>query len=916
MKKIMCWGILFVSLVAFWQPSEAAPANPEVVTFEQPSGETFKGQLKGDESLNYFLTEQGEVIEKNEKDNYWYYLEENTNRSTSEATKVSTVKVGDTIPSNTVNEELFIQTSPKNETFIEQETATSKARIMQKKEQNLLVLLVEFDDVKLKYSDNEWGKLIFGNEAPSLKNYYTTNTKGRIEVVPAEETSGTSSDGIIRVSLEGNHPNTAGNTDERNQKITKQALIKAQLFIDYKQYDTNGNGKLEADELHIMVIVAGKEASYGYANDKTVWGHKWSLQNQQSLTLDGLKFNTYTQFGEVHSNHQATVGVIAHEFGHDLGLPDLYNTGFIENDVTIKNGVGLGYTSLMASGSWGRRSYNEDGGTTPAGLDAYSKSILGMGVETITTSVNDKLVQTLDEGEPTILRVNSKNNNEYFLMENRQFSGYDEGMSIMTYSGGIAIYRVNTNYAGNYTKGKQLVTSVEADEGIRGYSYFSQNQMFNSADPFYYNGTGLHGKEQQVVLSKTTTPSTAITDGSTENFKVQVKSNPENKMYIDLQMIEPVEGTFGTTPWEWDEETQTITFGGGEFPECYYLGAFGAGIKKSIENDKRLKGKKIKQIEFQNKVKLHSISANLFNGLAELENIKGLKNIDTTEVTNMFAMFANTDMLKELDLINWNTSNVTIMTSMFSWAKSLQNLDVTNWDTSNVKYMENMFDATQSLQKLDVSNWNTSNVTHMFGMFSGAKSLQDLDVTNWDTSNVKYMSSMFDGMSSLRKLDVTNWNTSNVITMGYMFSGLNYLQELDVTNWDTSSVNEMQYMFAFSKSLKEINVSNWNISNAQRLDGIFYGTRSLKQLDVSNWDTSYITSMKDMFVDMPKLQSIVLGTKSIFNESSKLKFAGNLNGWVNSDKTIVYNSTADFLAEYDGTYPDTYSIMYIGNLKK
>ncbi|EGO2510993.1 bacterial Ig-like domain-containing protein, partial [Enterococcus faecalis] len=111
---------------------------------------------------------------------------------------------------------------------------------------------------------------------------------------------------------------------------------------------------------------------------------------------------------------------------------------------------------------------------------------------------------------------------------------------------------------------------------------------------------------------------------------------------------------------------------------------------------------------------------------------------------------------------------------------------VSNWDTSNVTDMVAMFALASSLTTLNVSNWDTSNVQNMVAMFALASSLTTLDVSNWDTSNVQYMGWMFKDASSLTNLDVSNWDTSSIaydnpipeeigmeLTMNQMFEGTN-----------------------------------------------------------------------------------------------------------------------------------------------
>ena len=59
----------------------------------------------------------------------------------------------------------------------------------------------------------------------------------------------------------------------------------------------------------------------------------------------------------------------------------------------------------------------------------------------------------------------------------------------------------------------------------------------------------------------------------------------------------------------------------------------------------------------------------------ELENIKGLENLDTSQVTNMSFMFSNCHKLTSLNLSSFNTSNVTDMGTMFGYSYNLKTVE-------------------------------------------------------------------------------------------------------------------------------------------------------------------------------------------------------------------------------------------------
>ena len=182
--------------------------------------------------------------------------------------------------------------------------------------------------------------------------------------------------------------------------------------------------------------------------------------------------------------------------------------------------------------------------------------------------------------------------------------------------------------------------------------------------------------------------------------------------------------------------------------------------------------------------------------------------------TTCYAWFKNFTFLNQIEGIeNLNTENVTSMAYMFSSCNKLAELDVTHFNTANVKNMEYMFECCKGLSSLDVTNFNTANVTNMLAMF-GRTSLTSLDVTHFNTANVKDMTSMFYACKGLTSLDVTNFNTANVTSMRGMFCNCDKLTSLDVTNFNTANVTDMASMFQNCHYLKEIYVSDKFVTDA------------------------------------------------------------------------------------------------------
>ena len=155
--------------------------------------------------------------------------------------------------------------------------------------------------------------------------------------------------------------------------------------------------------------------------------------------------------------------------------------------------------------------------------------------------------------------------------------------------------------------------------------------------------------------------------------------------------------------------------------------------------------------------------AEWFAGFEKLTTINGLGYLNTSETTNMAAMFADCKSLTNLDVTSFSTGNVENMSGMFASCSSLENLDMTHFDTGNVKDMASMFNGCSALTSLDLSHFNTAKVTSMLQMFSDCSNLAFLDLGSLQTGAVVSLNEMFKNCSNLKVIYCDNdWNTSNV----------------------------------------------------------------------------------------------------------------------------------------------------------
>jgi immune inhibitor A len=297
-----------------------------------------------------------------------------------------------------------------------------------------LVLLAKFTDQQESYSAASFQELMFSTTSSSVRDYFQEISYTNLDIIPASETCGTANDGITEWTNLGRvHPDPGIITDERNQQIVKDVLIANNGCINFASFDTNLNGFIDTEELVIVVVVAGFEQAAG-AQTPSVWAHSWSLDEISPPVLDGMVvgnslYGGYAQFGEQQVDHQATIGVMAHEFGHVVGWPDLYDIDYSSS--------GVGDWSLMGYGAWNQTTL---AGDSPAHADAFLKWYQGwLNPTAVNLTMSDvEIPQVEDNPVVYLLRLNPKGidwrygsrsgRGEYFLVEYRQKTLYDTGL--------------------------------------------------------------------------------------------------------------------------------------------------------------------------------------------------------------------------------------------------------------------------------------------------------------------------------------------------------------------------------------------------------------------------------------------------------------------------------------------------------
>ncbi|AWN34127.1 MULTISPECIES: MucBP domain-containing protein [Lactobacillus] len=118
------------------------------------------------------------------------------------------------------------------------------------------------------------------------------------------------------------------------------------------------------------------------------------------------------------------------------------------------------------------------------------------------------------------------------------------------------------------------------------------------------------------------------------------------------------------------------------------------------QNIKGVNVDEIKEIDLNANIKIKGSANGLFKNLKNLATIKGLSNLDTSQVTNMEQMFSNCPKLIALDLSSLNTNNVTSYSSMFSGDTALTSVDLSSFKVAANTEVKDMFNSCSSLTKL------------------------------------------------------------------------------------------------------------------------------------------------------------------------------------------------------------------------
>lgn len=447
MKKIIIFSLL---VVCFVQTTFAIPAYPKPLKVKQADGSWLTIQMRGDEHGHYVLTPDGIPLVFNARQENYEYADWKDGKV--QASGIKAVEASE----RTAKVKAFVESLDKSailesfkrarlqqlqQTLSSRRNASLKAGSNPQKEKlnnfptigevHSLVILVQFADTKFSTvgSDahqffnnmlNEPGFTYSNGANGSARDFYLNSSNGRFQ--PQFDVIGPVTL-PEKYSYYGANQGSSVDNPARLEQFVREACTLADPLVDFSQYDHNQDGYID----NIYFFYAGKgEADSGDGN--AIWPHsayysdmaKDAGLSETSLKLDGIEVGNYTCSNEINGTlitpQPAGIGTFVHEFGHVLGLADHYD-------------VNYGMTTF-APGSFdtmAQASYNNNG-NTPAAFSAYERACLGWLDLTVLKDGVDSLnvlPDLNDSNKAYVVPVGGTNDEEYFIMENRQKKGWD-----------------------------------------------------------------------------------------------------------------------------------------------------------------------------------------------------------------------------------------------------------------------------------------------------------------------------------------------------------------------------------------------------------------------------------------------------------------------------------------------------------
>lgn len=549
LKRLLLASVL---CAGYSQVTWAIGAYPRPIVMKQPDGTTLLVRIQGDENFHFVTTTDGFLLERDKK-GFFHYVNYDAKsrkkivtkqrahnideRTDKEKNLVRTLTAAATANADILSNSHFIRKAPK--TILSRKVVAPRkvlGKNAQIKESQYLVILVNFQDSVMRHTREDFDNWLNqpgyseNGGTGSVKDYYRDNSMGQF--IPNFKVVGPYTLSKPTAYYGGNSSDTSG-SDSNPRDMVKEAVELAKKNnpdLDFSQFDNDGDGEMD----NCYVIYAGySEAST--ANKDDIWPHSWYLDGDYKV--DGIKIYNYSCSAELVGMPGSPavpsmdgIGTFTHEFGHVLGLKDMYDT----DDYTNGKGLDPGDYSLYASGSYNNKS------RTPPCLMAFERMQMGWAKEGTdiveVKNPEDVTLESISENKARFINCQPDRTPgtgmEWYILENRQQTGWDKyipahGLLITHYDYTDEMKKQWWDVNGPNNSAKHRCMYIVPADGID--------------DSNSRNGDTYPGKSANTSFTDTTTPSSL--NWANEPLNVPITNIMEQDGHIRFQV------SGGTSKW-------------------------------------------------------------------------------------------------------------------------------------------------------------------------------------------------------------------------------------------------------------------------------------------------------------------------------------------------------------------------------
>ena len=478
---------------------------------QQPDGTTFSVRLHGDEYLCFTTTEDGYTVTRR-ADGFYCYA-----RLNADGQLEPTDMIARDAEQRTDAERQWLQGIGKclmpamsgeaADRRKAEHARRARARAAVQSNSPLydysnfrgLILLVEFKDRKFEREDypqmveamanqedyKGYGLVGSGVFTGSVRDYFHDNSNGIF--TPQFDVAGP-----FTVNVSEEYPNKT----EKAAQLMKRVADAADKDVDFSKYDLDNDGVVDM----VYIIFAGYGANYVGEDSKYIWPHASVFYDPYAdpytweIYKDGVCLGRYAcsteMLGTPAYGFFDGIGTICHEFGHVLGLPDLYDTDYEKSG---GQSADPSEWTIMSGGSY------QNNGRTPVGYTLYERYALGFATPEVIAEEGSYELDAIGRSNFGY-RLNTQEKKVFFLVENRQQSSkWDKYLP----GHGMLVFRVDSTNAGVWER-NEVNCNPKHNYFVLLRAGGGNASSAKSSDPF-------PGTKHVTTLNNVTTPANLLT---------------------------------------------------------------------------------------------------------------------------------------------------------------------------------------------------------------------------------------------------------------------------------------------------------------------------------------------------------------------------------------------------------------------